>query len=98
MDANPYDLQWETYFEKRIDDKMLSELKGKDVLRGLWLRQRGICPICQQKITKQTGWHSHHVVLRSLGGHDGITNRVLLHPNCHRQLHAKVSGNEAAFR
>lgn len=98
MDANPYDPQWETYFEKRIDTKMLSELKGKDVLRRLWLRQQGICPICHQKITKQTGWHSHHVVWRSLGGHDGITNRVLLHPNCHRQLHAKVSGSEAAFR
>lgn len=87
--ANPYDPQWETYFEKRIDAKMLADLKGRDDLRRLWLRQHGICPVCQQKITKQTGWHSHHVVWKVHGGHDGTENRVLLHPNCHSQVHSR---------
>jgi RNA-directed DNA polymerase len=85
--ANPYDPQWETYFEKRIDTKMMSHLRGRDDLRNLWFAQHGICPMCQQKITKQTGWHSHHIVWRVYGGHDGTENRVLLHPNCHSQVH-----------
>ena len=92
--ANPYDLQWETYFEKRIDVKMLSHLRGRDTLRNLWLKQQGICPLCQQKITQQTGWHSHHVIWKVYGGHDGVENRLLLHPNCHRQVHAKGFSNE----
>ncbi len=86
--ANPYDPEWESYFEKRIDNKMLRDLRGKERLRQLWLLQRGICPVCRQKITKQSGWHSHHLVWRVHGGHDGMENRVLLHPNCHQQVHS----------
>jgi RNA-directed DNA polymerase len=86
--ANPYDPEWEPYFEKRIDNKMLQDLRGKERLQRLWLLQRGICPVCRQKITKRSGWHSHHLVWRVHGGHDGIENRVLLHPNCHQQVHS----------
>ncbi|MDE8559291.1 HNH endonuclease [Pantoea vagans] len=28
-----------------------------------------------------------------LGGGDGLTNLLLLHPNCHRQLHANEAGS-----
>ena len=42
------------------------------------------------------GWHSHHVVPKVLGGHDGATNRQLLHPECHRQLHSRLSRTTAA--
>ena len=87
--ANPYDPQWESYFEKRIDTRMMSTLQGRDDLLRLWVAQQSICPICHQKITKQSGWHSHHMVWKVHGGHDGPDNRVLLHPNCHRQVHAQ---------
>jgi RNA-directed DNA polymerase len=85
--ANPYDPAWETYFERRIAQSMQANLKAKRQLLYLWNRQAGICPVCGQKITTETGWHSHHTVWRSLGGSDGLDNRVLLHPNCHRQVH-----------
>ena len=85
--ANPYDPAWETYFEKRIDAKMVKSLAGRNKLLNLWKSQDGICPICNQKITNLTGWHSHHIVWRSRGGSDLISNRVLLHPNCHQQVH-----------
>jgi RNA-directed DNA polymerase len=87
--ANAYDPQWETYFEKRIDAKMLTSLRGREALRRLWRKQHGICPVCKQKITKQTGWHSHHIVWKVHGGQDGNENRVLLHPNCHNQVHCQ---------
>ena len=87
--ANPYDPKWELYFEKRIDAKMMFCLQGQNELLHLWVAQKGICPVCQQKITKQTGWHSHHIVWKVHGGQDGFENKVLLHPNCHSQLHAQ---------
>jgi RNA-directed DNA polymerase len=87
--ANPYDPAWETYYEKRLDVHLADTLKGKRWLRHLWKEQNGLCPMCQQKITKITGWHSHHVAWRAKGGPDTADNRVLLHPNCHQQLHSQ---------
>lgn len=86
--ANPYDPEWETYFEQRLDLKMAADLKKKRKLLYLWKEQNGLCPVCNQKITKLTGWHCHHIVWRVYGGDDRTENRVLLHPNCHRQIHA----------
>lgn len=87
--ANPYDPQWETYFERRLDVKMEANLSGSRTLLYLWKQQNGSCPVCNQKITKISGWHSHHLIYRVHGGKDGAENRVLLHPNCHRQVHSQ---------
>src|SRR6185295_18943545 len=51
--------------------------------------QNGICPICGESITELTGWHNHHIRWRCQGGTDGAENRVLLHPNCHQQVHSQ---------
>ena len=88
-DANPYDPTWEMYFEERLGVKMAHNLKGKRQLIYLWKEQNGLCPICRQKITKLTGWNNHHIVRRVDGGADRQGNRVLLHPNCHRQVHSQ---------
>ena len=85
--ANPYDPQWEVYFEQRIGAKMEADLRGRKQLLTLWKAQEGRCPVCQQKITQVTGWHNHHIIWRSKGGSDNAGNRVLLHPECHRQVH-----------
>jgi RNA-directed DNA polymerase len=90
--ANPYDPQWEAYFEKRLDTRMGDKLWGKQQLLSLWRSQNGTCPICQQKITETTGWARHHIIWRSHGGGDTLDNLVLLHPTCHMQVHSqKVS-------
>jgi RNA-directed DNA polymerase len=88
-EANPYDSQWETYFEERLGVKMANTLLGRRKLLYLWRQQGGICPICQEKITKITGWNTHHLIWKSKGGKDGVDNCVLLHPNCHRQVHSQ---------
>ena len=90
--ANPYDPAWESYFEHRLDAKMTDPLAGRRHLLCLWKRQRGVCPGCEQRITLETGWHSHHVVWKVHGGGDGTDNRVLRHPNCHRQVHGLECG------
>jgi RNA-directed DNA polymerase len=88
-EANPYDPEWEIYFEARLGVRIANSLKGRRSLLYLWREQDGICPVCQQSITELTGWHNHHIVWRSKGGSDGAANRVLLHPNCHQQVHSQ---------
>jgi RNA-directed DNA polymerase len=85
--ANPFDPAWEAYFEQRLGVKMAGNLKGRKQLLHLWREQNGSCPVCHQKITELTGWHNHHIIWRTKGGTDSSENRVLLHPNCHMQVH-----------
>ncbi len=86
-DINPYDPQWEQYVEWRLGVKMASQLRGKRTLLYLWQEQDGLCPICCQPLSELTEWHAHHIVWRVHSGGDKAENRVLLHPNCHRQVH-----------
>lgn len=88
---NPYDPADEEYFDARLARKMESTLAGRRKLAWLWYWQEGLCPQCDQKITKETGWHIHHVTKRSEGGTDATGNLRLLHPNCHCQHHVGES-------
>ena len=88
-EANPYDPQWETYFEERLGIKMANTLLGRRKLLFLWKQQNGLCPVCHQKITKVTGWNRHHLIWKSKGGKEDADNCVLLHPNCHQQVHSR---------
>jgi len=85
--ANPYDPDYEAYFEKREGDHMADTFRGTRTLRFLWYLQRGLCPICNLRITRLTGWRLHHRVSRTRGGSTGADNRVLLHPECHDRVH-----------
>jgi RNA-directed DNA polymerase len=89
--ANPYDPEWEPYFEERSALQMKDSLIGYDKLLKLWFRQDGICPQCDHKITRETGWHLHHQVWVVNGGDDSLGNLVLMHPTCHQQLHAQIN-------
>lgn len=86
-EANPYDLAFEEYFEQRLERAWRESMQGKRKVLMLWLRQQQCCVMCRHKITKETGWNIHHIVERVKGGSDELSNLVLLHPNCHRQLH-----------
>ncbi|MDO1451650.1 group II intron reverse transcriptase/maturase [Rhodocytophaga aerolata] len=86
--ANPFDVEWETYFEERWQKQMLQSLQGRKQLLFLWKEQKGKCPLCQLAITQETGWHNHHIEWRVHGGKDSSENRVLLHPECHRKVHS----------
>lgn len=88
-EANPYDPAWEFYFEERLSRQMAYSVRGSRQIAYLWQKQHGVCPVCQQKLTGDTRWHNHHIIWRSRGGPDTADNRVLLHPNCHRQVHSQ---------
>jgi len=86
-EANPYDSDYETYFEKREGDHMADTFRGTRTLRFLWYFQRGLCPVCNIRITRITGWRLHYGVPRVMGGSTSADNRVLLHPECHDRVH-----------
>lgn len=87
--ANPYDPVFEAYFEQRLEQAWKKSKKGRGKVHTLWVRQLKRCPSCEQFITEETGWNVHHVLERCKGGSDSLDNLVLLHPNCHRQLHSR---------
>jgi len=93
-EANPYDPEWEMYFEKRLYEKMQATLAGRERIRYLWREQQGRCGGCGQLLREEEEWHIHHRVKRSLGGGDDLDNLELLHANCHRQKHGKQGGDE----
>nr|WP_228414705.1 HNH endonuclease [Aggregatibacter actinomycetemcomitans] len=38
-------------------------------------------------MTKETGWHDHHIIYKIYGVKDTLNNRCLVHPECHSQIH-----------
>lgn len=87
-DANPFDSNWETYFEERSGWKMARNLRKSKKLKYIWEIQGRKCPICKQPFTENE-WHLHYRTPRHLGGSENYENLVLLHPNCHGLVHAK---------
>ncbi|NWK42923.1 group II intron reverse transcriptase/maturase [Ralstonia pickettii] len=87
-DYNPFDPAQEMYGETLRQDRLLNSMSHRKQWIRLYVDQRGLCALCQCKMTKETGWHDHHIEYRVHGGSDVLGNRVLLHPNCHAQVHA----------
>lgn len=87
-DYNPFDPEWEAYGEKLRTTRMLKSEAYRHEVRSLYASQDGRCALCTEPLSKQSGWHDHHIVYRSMGGSDALANRVLLHPVCHARLHA----------
>jgi len=77
-DANPYDPASAAYFEQREAAHMQDTFRGTRTLSFLWHEQRGLCTVCNAKITRLTGWRLHHCVPRAMGGSQSAENRVLL--------------------
>ena len=87
--ANPYDPEWEFYFEERLRRRTKKSLRGKRQTLRLWLEQKGQCPVCGEMITEDDEWDTHHICQRVEGGKDTLDNLTLLHLNCHRQVHSR---------
>lgn len=87
-EANPYDRNFELYFEQRLIKSWKEKQLHRGKLRMIWMRQKHRCLICKQLFKDHNDWDIHHVVRRTDGGGDEIDNLVMLHVNCHRQLHS----------
>ncbi len=87
-DYNPYDPSWEMYGEIRQQQRLSDQMQHRREWSSLYKSQRGKCVLCGGMITKETGWHDHHIEYRLHGGSNALQNRVLLHPVCHQKVHS----------
>lgn len=85
--ANPFDPEWERYFEDRVGLQLASHPRWPRKWFGVWLDQAGLCPVCQQRMTRETGWKAHDLSPPAEGGCATSGNVVLRHPTCHEQVH-----------
>lgn len=53
-----------------------------------------ICPLCLRAIPADVPQSLHHLIPKSKGGRKGPT--VLLHHQCHKEIHASMSDVELA--
>jgi RNA-directed DNA polymerase len=85
---HPYDAGWEMYGETLRQERMLKNMRHRKEWVKLYSFQQGLCALCGNEMDLDTGWHDHHIESRVEGGSDALRNRVLLHPNCHYQVHS----------
>lgn len=78
-EANPLDMEWKSYFEKRMTYKMLLSLKGRKSLLYMWNKQEHKCPLCNEKITADTQWNVREQK------ENGQIVRYLVHDKCYKQ-------------
>lgn len=87
-DANPFDREWEMYFEELKRKRMQDSLQYRKRVNSLYKEQMGKCTVCNEPISHDTGWHVHHIIRRVDGGTKKLVNLLLLHPSCHMQVHS----------
>jgi len=80
-EANPFDEDWQLYFEERADKQMRAEIKGRTIINKLYIKQKGLCSHCGTKITHETDFSVHQI-----GTGKSITKH-LVHPECHSKIH-----------
>lgn len=86
-DANPFDPEWDSYFEDRRIKLLGKPFAGKRV--AVLKRQQGMCAECGLPLLpEETGLDVHHIQWRTNGGSNKVENLQALHPNCHRQHHS----------
>ena len=85
---NPFDPVWEGYGEELRTKRMLKNMTYQYETSMLYINQNGRCALCAEPLEEGERWHDHHIVYKVMGGSDNLSNRVLLHPVCHRRLHA----------
>jgi RNA-directed DNA polymerase len=89
--ANPFDECDSLYFEERETVKMRNSIKGRKILDGIFRRQKGLCPVCGQRITTDTGF----TVLDFKVSQKNL--KFMLHPNCYKKVHSNEIQFEPAF-
>jgi RNA-directed DNA polymerase len=82
-EANPFDPDWETYFQHR--DRHLMIQRSSAFRARILHQQNGLCPVCRQVLQFDEDIELHHRDENHQNNQPG--NLLFLHPNCHRQIH-----------
>jgi len=85
-DLNPFLPENQEYYKNR-------ERKGSklgvvlDKYRvSILTKTQGICKVCSAPLISEESLEVHHVIPKSKGGKDHISNLIILHKECHKQV------------
>ncbi len=90
-----YDVRrWESRQAKRaakVKDQRAKAAEWRKITAAVKARDAGICRVCWEP-TKTSGnpallGHCHHIVFRSYGRDDSLTNLIHVHAKCHEAIH-----------
>lgn len=88
--ANPFDTQWEIYYERREERKLLEKWNGKKQAAYLLEKQEGLCALCSKEIHPKDMGEYHFKQHWMHGGSAQVYNLEVVHPECHESLHARM--------
>jgi RNA-directed DNA polymerase len=83
--ANPFDPQWDAYFQNRglkQSRSITTRFKAR-----IYAVQDGVCPACQQMITDEEDLILHH--RDGQRNNNALANLVFYHPNCYFQVYSE---------
>lgn len=93
-DACADDSSMKDYFtdleSKRFSIKPFGIYDGRRMT--LLKNQQGICPVCQSELINGEALHVHHIIDRTKGGSNALSNLILLHGTCHFRI---THGNDS---
>jgi RNA-directed DNA polymerase len=90
MDPDDPSKESHSYWQKRDANRQLMALKGQTGRITIAKRQYHTCPICNETLYNEEELHVHHIRPRKNGGTNVVSNLVLLHEICHRQIHSST--------
>lgn len=92
---SPYDSNLRDYWAKRQGNARF--LWWNQQRRAIANRQEHCCPICGQSLYNGEELHLHHKQPRKQGGTQHNDNLILVHQDCHMQIHLSGNNRENQF-
>jgi RNA-directed DNA polymerase len=86
QDKNPFKREDMDYFHKRRLKGAKSFIAWDKRRLKLVKKQKYLCPVCEQLLHPQQQTDLHHILAKRIGGSDDLTNLVVLHRDCHKQV------------
>jgi len=85
-ESNPFDPEYEAYYEIRLSKKLHKSFTGKRTLKVLWTNQKGKCSECGKALpNKGPKGYIKYIQSRLKAGKANIHNMILLHKDCHTE-------------
>jgi RNA-directed DNA polymerase len=85
--SSPDDPLLKAYWEKRNRRQIAELVPSKQKMAR---KQNFVCPVCNQSLLNGEELHTHHIVPVEAGGEEKYRNLLLVHEDCHRQIHSNV--------
>lgn len=84
---SPDDPSLKEYWKKR-NSKPVTELVPSK--QRMAKKQNFVCPVCSQSLLNGEELHIHHILPREAGGEEKYSNLLLVHEDCHIQIHSST--------